>query len=140
MQIQEKEDLLKSVITKTQTNIENTKLDLLQTYEKQVNTLLSNKPLIDQFKKQTKEYDENIQFYIKEVTPPDLFTITAKYMGTGIMTITISKDKTIVTTEEYNKSNEELFNCDIQLKDEEFYSINTARFLNYFNRRYKTKS
>ena len=131
--MQEKEQLLKDTIESTQKTIETNAGVLFSNYDKQINAIIESRPLIEQFKKLTKEYD-TLQFYLKEVTQVDLFNVLAKYKGIDIASITISKDKTTITTETYDKSNKELFKCNTQLKQEEFNSINTMKFLEHFKR------
>ena len=137
--MEEKEQLLKETIQRTQKTIETQAGVLFSNYDKQINLLLENKQLLDQFKKATKDYD-SLQFYLNEVTQPDLLTITAKYAGIDIATIIITKVKTTISTETQDKSNMEQFKCDIQLKDENLNSIQAKRFLEFFKQDFKLKT
>lgn len=138
--MQEKEELLNSVIENAQKTIEQSK-DWHVKYDKQVNAMLDSRPLLDQFKikRLTKEYSA-LQFYLNEITQPDLITITAKYKGNGIATITITKDTAQISTETYEKSNKELFNIDTKLKNEDLNTIQTHKFLEHFNQDIKLKT
>lgn len=137
--MEEKEQLLKDTIDRTQKNIETQAGALFNNYDNLINLLFQNKPLLEQFKKSTKDYD-SLQFYLNEVTKPDLLTITTKYAGIDVATITITKDKTTISTETQDTSNKELFKCDIQLKDEDLKSIQAKRFLEYFKQDFKLKT
>lgn len=132
------EQILKDTIEETQKTIEQSQ-DWQAKYEMQVNAMLDNRTIIEEFKKLTKDY-EHLQFYLNEITQVDLFNVTVKFIGIDIATITISKDKVQITTEPYNKSNKELFNCELQLKQEEFNSPNTREFLEYFKGDIKLKN
>lgn len=103
------------------------------TYDKQANVLLENRDILKQFYKAVKDF-EYLQFHIAEVltTPPTLFKITIKYYGADIATVEIAKDGVHITTEPYNKSNKDNFECTLQLKNEDFYSKATNEFLQYF--------
>ena len=138
--MQEKEELLNSVIEKSQKTIEQSK-DWHIKYDKQVNAMLESRTLLDQFKikRLTKEYSA-LQFYLNEITQPDLITITAKYKGNGIATITITKDTAQISTDTYEKSNKELFNIDTKLKNEDLNTIQTHKFLEHFNQDIKLKT
>ena len=138
--MQEKEDLLNSVIEKSQKTIEQSKGWHVK-YDTQVNAMLENRTLLDQFKikRLTKEYSA-LQFYLNEISQPDLITITAKYKGNGIATITITKDTAQISTETYEKSNKELFNIDTKLKNEDLNTIQTHKFLEHFNQDIKLKT
>lgn len=138
--MQEKEELLKTIIDNTQKNIEQSK-DWQTNYEMQVNAMLDSKKLLEQYKikRLTKEYIA-LQFYLNEVTQPDLITITIKYKGNGIATITITKDTAQISTETYDKTNKELFNCNTQLKNEDLNTIQTHKFLEHFNQDIKLKT
>lgn len=138
-EMEEKEQLLKETIQRTQKTIETQAGVLFSNYDKQINLLLENKQLLEQFKKATKDYD-SLQFYLNEVTQPDLLTITAKYAGIDIATIIITKDKTTISTETQEESNKEQFKCDIQLKDEDLKSIQAKRFLEFFKQDFKLKT
>ena len=137
--MEEKEQLLKDTINRTQKTIETQAGALFNNYDNLINLLFQNKPLLEQFKKSTKDYD-SLQFYLNEVTQPDLLTITTKYAGIDVATITITKDKTTISTETQDTSNKELFKCDIQLKDEDLKSIQAKRFLEYFKQDFKLKT
>ena len=137
--MEEKEQLLKDTIDRTQKTIETQAGALFNNYDNLINLLFKNKPLLEQFKKSTKDYD-SLQFYLNEVTQPDLLTITTKYAGIDVATITITKDKTTISTETQDTSNKELFKCDIQLKDEDLKSIQAKRFLEYFKQDFKLKT
>lgn len=137
--MQEKEELLNSVIEKSQKTIEQSK-DWHIKYDKQVNAMLESRPLLDQFKIRRLTKDSALQFYLNEITQPDLITITAKYKGSGIATITITKDTAQITTETYDKSNKELFNIDTKLKNEDLNNIQTHKFLEHFNQDIKLKA
>jgi hypothetical protein len=134
------DQILKDTIEQTQKIIKQSK-DWQINYDEQVNAMLDNRTVIDQFRKSTKEYETYLQFYLTKVkaTTPDLLTITTKYKGTDIATVTISKDQIQITTDNYNKSNKELFNCDIQLKQEEWNSLNTKQFLEHYKGDIKPK-
>jgi hypothetical protein len=134
------DQILKDTIEQTQKIIKQSK-DWQTKYDEQVNAMLDNRTVIDQFRKSTKEYETYLQFYLTKVkaSAPDLFTITTKYKGTDIATVTISKDQIQITTDNYNKSNKELFNCDIQLKQEEWNTPNTKQFLEYYKGDIKPK-
>ena len=138
--MQEKEDLLNSVIENAQKTIEQSK-DWHVKYDTQVNIMLDSRQLLDQYKikRLTKEYAA-LQFYLNEVTQPDLLTITVKYKGNGIATITITKDTAQISTETYDKTNKELFNCNTQLKNEDLNTIQTHKFLEHFNQDIKLKT
>ncbi len=126
--------LLEETITQAQKIIEQSK-DWKQTYEEQAKTLTENKPLLDQFYKEVKEF-ERIQFYLVEVNPtlPNIFTVQARYQGQPIATIKIAEDKTTVTTETHDERNKKTYNCDMQLKDNDLKKVETMRFLNFFNK------
>ena len=104
--MEEKEQLLKDTINRTQKTIETQAGALFNNYDNLINLLFQNKPLLEQFKKSTKDYD-SLQFYLNEVTQPDLLTITTKYAGIDVATITITKDKTTISTETQDTSNKE---------------------------------
>ena len=80
--VQEKEQLLKDTIERTQKNIETQAGALFNYYDKQLNTMLENRTLLDQFKikRLTREY-EYLQFCINDITPTDLFKVIVKYKG-----------------------------------------------------------
>lgn len=137
--MEENEQLLKDIIDRTQKTIENQAGALFNNYDKLINLLLENKQLLEQFKKATKDYD-SLQFYLNEVTQPNLLTITAKCAGIDIATIIITKDKTTISTETQEESNKEQFKCDIQLKEEDLKSIQAKRFLEYFKQEFKLKT
>lgn len=137
--MQEKEELLNSVIEKSQKTIEQSK-DWHIKYDKQVNAMLESRPLLDQFKIRRLTKDSALQFYLNEITQPDLITITAKYKGSGIATITITKDTAQISTETYDKTNKELFNIDTKLKNEDLNNIQTHKFLEHFNQDIKLKT
>lgn len=137
--MQEKEQLLKDTIDRTQKTIDTQAGVLFSNYDKQINLLLENKQLLESFKKATKDYD-SLQFYLNEVTQPNLLIITAKYAGIDIATITITKDNTTISTETQEESNKEQFKCDIQLKNEELKSIQAKRFLEFFKQDFKLKT
>ena len=137
--MQEKEDLLNSVIEKSQKTIEQSK-DWHVKYDKQVNTMLESRTLLDQFKIKRLTKDSALQFYLNEITQPDLITITAKYKGNGIATITITKDTAQISTETFDKTNKELFNIDTKLKNEDLNTIQTHKFLEHFNQDIKLKT
>ncbi len=102
-------------------------------YDKQANTMLENKQLLDQFYKEVKNY-EHLQFYLTEVSPtlPNIFTIQVKYLGQPVATIAISKDNTTISTDLYNELNKKIYGCDIQLKAQYLKSKETISFLEYF--------
>ena len=137
--MQEKEDLLNSVIEKSQKTIEQSK-DWHVKYDTQVNAMLDNRTLLDQFKIKRLTKDSALQFYLNEITQPDLITITAKYKGNGIATITITKDTAQISTETFDKTNKELFNIDTKLKNEDLNNIQVHKFLEYFNQDIKLKT
>lgn len=72
------EKILQNSIEQAQKLISQSK-DWQQTYEEQSKTLIDNKPLLDQFHKQIKQFEE-IQFYLVEVNPTqdNIFTIRGK--------------------------------------------------------------
>lgn len=125
--------LLEETIKQAQKKIEQSK-DWSKTYEEYANVLKENKPLLDQFYKQVKSFD-GIQFYILEVksTQPNIFTIQARYKGQAIATIGITKDNTTITTKNYDESNKKIYNCEIQLKDNDIKAVETMQFFNFFN-------
>ena len=137
--MEDKEQQLKETIESTQKIIETQAGVLFNNYDKQINLLLENKQLLEQFKKATKDYD-SLQFYLNEVKQPDLLTITTKCKGIDIATIAINKEKTTISTETQDKSNMEQFKCDIQLKDEDLKSIQAKRFLEFFKQDFKLKN
>lgn len=134
------ENVLKDKIEKVQKIIKNNEEWLENYYTEQANTILDNKSYIDQFSKMCKDF-EHIQFYLTEVstTLPNIFTITIRYMGQDIANVVITKDKTYLTTEAYNESNKKTFNCNIQLKNQDWNDRETIQFLNYFNKRLTPK-
>ena len=137
--MEDKEQQLKDTIESTQKIIETQAGVRFNNYDKQINLLLENKQLLEQFKKATKDYDL-LQFYLNEVKQPDLLTITTKCKGIDIATIDINKEKTTISTETQDKSNMEQFKCDIQLKDEDLKSIQAKRFLEFFKQDFKLKN
>lgn len=137
--MQEKEELLNSVIEKSQKTIEQSK-DWHVKYDKQVNAMLESRTLLDQFKIKRLTKDSALQFYLNEISQPDLITITPKYKGNGIATITITKDTAQISTETYDKTNKELFNIDTKLKNEDLTNIQAHKFLEYFNQDIKLKT
>ena len=138
--MQEKEQLLKDTIERTQNIIETNAENISNTYDKQVIIMLEGRTLFEQFKKQIKEYSDTIQFYIKENASFDLSSVLAKYKGIDIAIITISKENTIISTETYDKNNKEQFNCNTQLKNEDINSIQAKQFLEYFKQDLKLKN
>ena len=126
------ENVLKKQIEQTQKTISDNK-EWQSTYDKQANVLLENREILKEFYKTVKDL-EHLQFHITEVltTPPTLFKITVKYYGADIATVELTKDEVHISTEPYNKSNKDNFECTIQLKNEEFYSKATNEFLQYF--------
>lgn len=125
--------LLEQTIEQSQKIISQSK-DWQQTYEQQANILTENKALLEQFHKQIKNY-EHLQFYLAEVstTPPNIFTVQARYQGQPIATIAITKDNITISTDLYNDTNKKTYNCDFQLKDKDIKAVETIQFLNYFN-------
>ena len=103
--------------------------------------MLENKQLLDQFYKEVKNY-EHLQFYLTKVisTPPDIFTVQARYQGQPIATVVVSKDNTTISTDQYNDSNKKAYDCDIQLKDQSLNTKETTQFLTYFNKEMKPKT
>lgn len=126
------ENVLRKQIEQTQKTISDNK-EWQSTYDKQANVLLENREILKEFYKTVKDL-EHLQFHITEVitTPPTLFKITVKYYGADIATVELTKDEVHISTETYNKSNKDNFECTIQLKNEEFYSKATNEFLQYF--------
>ena len=123
-------------IEKAQKEIKNNYEWLTNYYDKQFNIILDNRTVLDKFYKVAKEY-ESLQYYIVEVqtSAPNLFVIEIRYKGQAIASATLTKDgKILITTEKYNESNNKEYGCDIQLKDEEWSNIQTAKFFNYFNK------
>ena len=80
--VQEKEQLLKETIERTQKIIETQAGALFNDYDKQLNTLLENRTLLDQFKikRLTREY-EYLQFCLNDISQTDLFKVLVKYKG-----------------------------------------------------------
>lgn len=138
--MQEKEQLLKDTIERTQKIIKTNAESISNSYNKQVSIMIESRILFEQFKKQIKEYSDTIQFYIKENASFDLSSVLAKYKGIDIAIITISKDNITISTETYNKSNKEQFNCNTQLKNEDINSIQAKQFLEYFKQDLKLKN
>ena len=64
--MQEKEQLLKDTIERTQKIIKTNAESISNSYNKQVSIMIESRILFEQFKKQIKEYSDTIQFYIKE--------------------------------------------------------------------------
>ena len=126
--------LLEETIAQAQKTIEQSK-DWNRIYEDQAKILTENKELLDQFYKQVKN-NEGIQFYLAEVstTPPAIFKIQAKYQGQPIALIIITKDTTLITTEDYEETNKKIYGCDIKLDQADLKKVETLRFLNYFNK------
>lgn len=126
------ENVLKKQIEQTQKSISDNK-EWQVTYEKQVNLLLDNRETLKEFYKAVKDL-EYLQFYITEVltAPPTLFKITVRYYGADIAIVELTKDEVHISTEPYNKSNKDNFECTIQLKGEEWNSKATNEFLQYF--------
>lgn len=124
--------VLEKQIEQTQKIIADNK-EWQQTYDKQANVLLENREVLKQFYKSVKDL-EHLQFYITEVLTalPTLFKITVRYYGADIATVELTKDEVHISTEPYNKSNKDNFECTIQLKNEKFYSKATNEFLQYF--------
>ena len=139
--VQEKEQLLKETIERTQKIIETQAGALFNDYDKQLNTLLENRTLLDQFKikRLTREY-EYLQFCLNDITPTDLFKVIVKYKGNGIAIITTSKDKAQISTENYDKTNKELFKIDTKLKNEDINSLQVKMFLESFNQDIELKT
>lgn len=79
--MQEKEQLLKDTIERTQKIIETQAGDMFNDYDKQLNTMLENRTLLEQFKikRLTREY-EHLQFCLN-VSQTDLFKVLVKYKG-----------------------------------------------------------
>lgn len=104
-------------------------------YDTQVNIMLEHREMLKQFYKTCKQY-EYVQFHIVEISPstPHLFKIEIRYWGQPIATITLSKDRAIITTEQYNNTNKKIFNCSIQLKEVEWNTKDTIKFMDYFNK------
>lgn len=127
--------LLEETITKAQETIEQSKDVWNKTYEDQAKVLTESKELLDQFYKQVKSYDR-IQFYLAEVstTPPAIFKIQARYQGQPIALITITKDTTLITTEEYEETNKKIYGCNIKLEQVDLKTKETMQFLTYFNK------
>lgn len=132
--------VLEETISQTQKTITDNK-EWQATYEKQANILLENREVLKKFYKSIKDL-EHLQFYITEVitTPPTLFKITIRYYGADIATVELTKDEVYITTEPYNKSNKDNFECTKQLKNEDFYSKPTNEFLQYFRGDIKPKN
>lgn len=126
------ENVLKKQIEQTQKTISDNK-EWQATYDKQANVLLENREILKEFYKTVKDL-EYLQFHITEVltAPPTLFKITVKYYGANIAIVELAKDTVHISTEPYNKSNKDNFECTLQLKNEEFYSKATNEFLQYF--------
>lgn len=114
--------------------------DWSKTYEEQLKILNDKKPLLDQFHKDIKEFEE-IQFYLIGARPTqdNIFTIQARKDGEPIATIKIAEDKTTVTTTTYEESNKKNYNCEFQLKDHNLHTKETMQFLTYFNKEMKPK-
>lgn len=131
--------LLETTIERAQKTIEQSK-DWNKTYEEQAKILTEKKSLLDQFYKEVKQF-EGIQFYITEAHPTqdNIFTVQARYQGQHIATIKIAEDKTTVTTTTYDESNKKIYNCDIQLNDEELNTKETYKFLEFFNKEIRPK-
>lgn len=131
--------LLEQTIEQSQKIISQSK-DWQQTYEQQANILTENKPLLDQFYKQIKQF-EVIQFYLTKVSPipPNIFTIQARKDGQPIATIKIAEDKTTITTTSYDESNKKNYNCEFKLEDQDLKAVEAMQFLTYFNKEMKPK-
>ena len=131
--------LLEQTIDQAQKMLEQSK-DWQQTYEEISKTLTENKPQLDQFYKQVKNY-EVIQFYLSDVpsTPSDTILIQARYQGQPIADISISKEETTISTKQPNENNKKTYNCDIQLEGEELNTKDTYKFLEFFNKEIKPK-
>ena len=80
--MQEKEQLLKDTIERTQKIIETQAGALFNNYDKQLNTLIENRTLLDQFKikRLTREY-EYLQFCLNDISQTDFFKVLVKYKG-----------------------------------------------------------
>ena len=130
--------LLEATITQAQATMNQAK-EWQKTYEEQAKTLTENKTLLDQFYKQIKNY-EYLQFYLAGVNPTqdNIFTIQARYLGQPIATIEITKDHTTIST--YDEINKSTYNCDIQLKNQEWNTKETMQFLNFFDKEIKPKT
>lgn len=131
--------LLEQTIEQSQKTISQSK-DWNKTYEEQIKILNENKPLLDQFLKEIKEF-EGVQFYLMEVstTLPAIFKIQARYQGNPIATVIITKDSTLITTEEYEEGNKRIYNCEIQLNNMNLTNVESKQFLAYFNKEMKPK-
>ena len=131
--------LLEETITQEQETINQSK-SWSKTYEEQLKILTDHKPLLDQFHKDIKEFEE-IQFYLvgAGVTQDNIFTVQARKNGETIATIKITEDKTTVTTTTYDESNKKLYNCEMTLKQQDLTNVETLRFLNFFNKEMKPK-
>jgi len=131
--------VLEQAITKAQETISQSK-DWQQIYDKQSKTLTENKQLLDQFYKSIKNY-EHLQFYLTEVstTPPNIFTVQARYLGQLIALITITKDSILITTEDYDDTNKKNYGCDIQLEQVGMNTKEAVKFLEFFNKEIKPK-
>ena len=131
--------LLEQAIEQAQKMLEQSK-DWQKTYERISKTLAGNKALLDQFYKQIKKY-ERIQFYLSEVpsTPADTILIQVRYQGQTIADISISKEKTTISTKQYNENNKKIYGCDIQLEGEELNTKDTYKFLEFFNKEISPK-
>lgn len=134
------ENVLNKQIEQTQKTITDNK-EWQATYDKQANILLDNREVLKKFYKSIKDL-EYLQFHITEVvtTPPTLFKITIRYYGANIATVELTKDEVHISTEPYNKSNKDNFECTTQLKGEEWNSKTTNEFLEYFRGDIKPKN
>lgn len=126
------EKLLKETMEKTQRTIEESK-EWQDYYNKQVKVMLEQKEMLKQFYKTCKNYDY-LQFHIVEVNhnPPHQIKIQVRYWGQVIAIILLSKEGATITTED--DISKKVFNCSIQLKDEEWNNKATIKFLEYFNK------
>lgn len=127
------EKLLQETIEQSQKTLSQSK-DWQAVYATQAEIMQNNQELLKQFYKSIKGY-EHLQFYLMEVCPkpPAIFKIIAKYQGQPVALITITKESTIISTEDYDDTNKKVYNCSFKLKDIDIKAVETMQFLNYFN-------